>query len=132
MRTTITSCKAALAISGCAQFEPRAMAPAAAVAAYEARTLESAELHAFIQQNTRREPGNWPPAQWDFELLTLAAFYYHPDLDVARAKWNVAQAASQTAGMRLAGVKATKPRRAWLRACSAGAQQPSQSAITPG
>ncbi len=106
MRITITPCVAslamalALAISGCAQFEPRAMAPAAAVAAYEARTLDSAELHAFIQQNTRREPGSWPPAQWDLELLTLAAFYYHPDLDVARAKWSVAQAASQTAGMR--------------------------------
>ena len=100
MRITITFCVAAVAISGCAHFEPRAIAPAAAASAYEARTLDGAEVHAFIQQNTRREVGSWPPAQWDFELLTLAALYYHPDLDVARAKWSVAQAGSQTAGMR--------------------------------
>jgi len=30
----------------------------------------------------------------------LAAFYYHPDLDVARAKWGVAKAGIQTAGAR--------------------------------
>ena len=33
-------------------------------------------------------------------LLTLAAFYYHPDLDVARAKLSVADAAVITAGGR--------------------------------
>ena len=91
---------AAVALSGCAHFEPRAIAPAAAASAYEARTLDGAELHTFIQQNIRREPDSWPPAQWDYELLTLAALYYHPELDVARAKWSVAQAGSQTAGMR--------------------------------
>ena len=100
MRISITFCVAALAISGCAHFEPRAIAPAASASAYEARTLDNAELHAFIQQNTRREFASWPPAQWNFELLTLAALYYHPDLDVARAKLSVAQAGSQTAGMR--------------------------------
>jgi outer membrane protein TolC len=30
--------------------------------------------------------------------LTLAAFYYHPDLDVARAKWAVTRAGEKTAG----------------------------------
>ena len=100
MRITITSCVAALAISGCAHFEPRSLAPAATATAYEARTLDSVELQAFIQQNTQRESGTWPPPQWDLELLTLAALYYHPDLDVARAKWSVAQAGAQTAGMR--------------------------------
>ncbi|MGH8239662.1 MAG: TolC family protein [Steroidobacteraceae bacterium] len=34
---------------------------------------------------------------WDLERLTLAAFYYHPALDVARAQWTVSQAAVQTA-----------------------------------
>jgi outer membrane protein TolC len=37
---------------------------------------------------------------WDFEKLTLAAFYYHPGLDVARAQWGVAKAAVTTAGGR--------------------------------
>ncbi len=33
-------------------------------------------------------------------MLTLAAFYYHPDLDVARAKWGLAKAGVITAGQR--------------------------------
>jgi outer membrane protein TolC len=47
-----------------------------------------------------RDLTNWPAASWDFDMLTLAAFYYHPDLAVARAQWNVAQAGIQTAGGR--------------------------------
>lgn len=31
-------------------------------------------------------------------MLTLAAFYYHPSLEVARAQWHVAQAGVKTAG----------------------------------
>ena len=41
-----------------------------------------------------------PPASWNLDLLTLAAFYYHPDLDVARAKWGVAKAGIITAAQR--------------------------------
>jgi outer membrane protein TolC len=44
--------------------------------------------------------GSWPKATWDFEDLTLAAFYFHPDLDVARARYAVAQAGRKTAGQR--------------------------------
>lgn len=33
-------------------------------------------------------------------MLTLVAFYYHPDLDAARAKWGSAQGAIVTAGQR--------------------------------
>jgi cobalt-zinc-cadmium efflux system outer membrane protein len=32
--------------------------------------------------------------------LTLAAFYFHPDLEVARAQWRVAEAGALTAGAR--------------------------------
>jgi hypothetical protein len=35
-----------------------------------------------------------------FHLLTLAAYYYHPDLDVARARSRIARAAIITAGAR--------------------------------
>ncbi len=34
---------------------------------------------------------------WDFETLTLVAFYYHPSLDVARADWHVAAGGIKTA-----------------------------------
>ena len=39
-------------------------------------------------------------AKWDFEMLTLAAFYYHPSLEVARADWRVAAGGIETAAER--------------------------------
>ena len=100
MRVTSIFCAAALALGGCASFKPQSISPAASAAAYESRTLDDPELRAFIERNTKRELAAWPPSQWNLELLTLAAYYYNPDLDVARAKWGVAQAGELTAGMR--------------------------------
>jgi len=37
---------------------------------------------------------------WDFQKLTLAAWYFHPKLDQAVAQWRVADAAILTAGGR--------------------------------
>ena len=97
----MTTCVAAgIVISGCAAYKPEPISPVASVAGYETRTLDNPELHSFIQRNVKRDPVAEPAAQWDVELLTLAALYYHPDLDVARAKWGVAQAGAITAGMR--------------------------------
>ena len=100
MKITAVSCLVVALFSGCARFEPQTISPAATAARYEARTLDNPDLLAFIQKNSQREVVPWPLPQWDFDLLTLAAFYYHPDLDVARAKWGVAQASLSTAGMR--------------------------------
>lgn len=100
MKITAVSCLVVALSSGCASFEPQTISPADTVARYESRTLDNPDLHAFIQKNSQREVVPWPLPQWDFDLLTLAAFYYHPDLDVARAKWGVAQAGLSTAGMR--------------------------------
>lgn len=41
-----------------------------------------------------------PISTWNVDTLTLAAFYFHPDLDVARADAAVAHAAALTAGER--------------------------------
>ena len=87
-------------LSSCASFEPQPLSPADTIASYESRTLDNPDLQAFIQKNIKHELPTWPLPQWDFDLLTLAALYYHPDLDVARAKWDVAQAGVATAGMR--------------------------------
>jgi outer membrane protein TolC len=38
---------------------------------------------------------------WDFEMLTLAAFFQQPSLEVARAQWRVSQTEIKTAGGRL-------------------------------
>lgn len=100
-RSAVAACVAvSVAFGGCATYRPAPISPAATAAAFESRTLEDTGLRAFIQRNVKREVPQWPPAQWDVELLTLAAYYFHPDLDVARAKWGVAQAGVVTAGMR--------------------------------
>ena len=89
-----------MVISGCAIYKPEPISPATSAAAYEMRTLDNPELDFFIQRNVKRDLAAQPVAQWDLELLTLAAYYYHSDLDVARAKWGVAHAGELTAGMR--------------------------------
>ncbi len=100
MKPTLIVCAAALLVGGCATFEPQAVSPAEQAARLESRTLDSPQLRAFIERNAVQPLEAWPPPQWDLDLLTLAALYYHPDLDVARAKWGVAQAGAVTAGMR--------------------------------
>ena len=88
--------------AGCTtqQYQDRPLAPAESLSGYEARTLDSADLKDFLQHNLKQEVASWPPASWNLDLLTLAAFYYHPDLDVARAKWGVAKAGIITAAQR--------------------------------
>ncbi len=87
-------------MSGCASFEPRLLSPVDTTKAFEARRLDNPGLRAFIQQNIKHEVEPWPPAAWDLTMLTLAAIYYHPDMDVARAEWAVARAGMTTAGGR--------------------------------
>ncbi len=91
---------AALALTGCARFEPRPLAPAQTAADLDQRRLDSPALKAFLEENLKRPLPEWPPAQWDEPMLTLAAFYFHPSLDVARAQWAVAQAGIKTAAAR--------------------------------
>ena len=88
--------------AGCAtqSYQDKPLAPGATFSGYEARTLDSAELRTFLEQNLKQETALWPPTSWDLDRLTLAAFYYHPDLDLARAKWGVAEAGIITAGQR--------------------------------
>ena len=76
------------------------MLPEQTAAALDNRSLVAPGLRDFIQKNLHRDAADWPPREWDFDMLTLAAFYYHPDLEVARADWGVARAGIETAGAR--------------------------------
>jgi outer membrane protein, heavy metal efflux system len=87
-------------LAGCAHFEPKPVSPAETAARLESRSLTNTALKVFLEQNLHRELADWPHPLWDFDMLTLAAFYYHPSLDVARAQWHVAQAGVKTAGGR--------------------------------
>jgi outer membrane protein TolC len=90
-----------LALAGCVHYQPKPLSPAQTAADLENRSLTNGALKTFLEKNLHREWTNWPAARWDFDMLTLAAFYYNPSLDVARAEWNVAWGATQTAGGRL-------------------------------
>jgi outer membrane protein TolC len=87
-------------LAGCARFHTQPIAPAQTAADFEARSLADAGLRAFIETNLHAPLPAWPLASWDFTHLTLAAFYFHPDLDVARARWALAQAGKTTAAER--------------------------------
>jgi cobalt-zinc-cadmium efflux system outer membrane protein len=87
-------------VAGCARFHPQPLSPAEVATRLESRSLDNPDLKTFLEKNLKRELNNWPAARWDFEMLTLAAFYYHPNLDIARAVWAEAQAGIVTAGAR--------------------------------
>jgi len=90
----------ALLFAGCAHYQPQPIAPEKTVAQWEARRLDNAGLKPFLEQNLGHELKPWPQTNWSLPELTLAAFYFHPSLEVARAQWLVAQAGLKTAGAR--------------------------------
>jgi len=101
--------------ASCVRYHPEPVVPAKAVEDFEARRLDAPELKDFLLQN--QDIKDWPPAAWDLKALTLAALYYHPDMDIARAEWGVARAGRITAGERpnptlnpLMGYNSTTPR----------------------
>ncbi len=99
-RTAITVVALAL-LAGCARFQSRPISPAQTAAALDARTLDDPGFRAFLEKNLSRNFDAWPLKSWDFDTLTLAAWYYHPSLDVARAEWQAARGGIKTAGGRL-------------------------------
>ena len=89
-----------LLLAGCARFQPQPLSPADTAANLESRSLDNPDLRAFIETNLHRELNTWPAKRWDFDMLTLAAFYYQPSLEVARASWRVAAGGIETAAER--------------------------------
>ncbi|HEY3864213.1 MAG TPA: TolC family protein [Verrucomicrobiae bacterium] len=89
---------AALLLAGCAHFTPRPLAPAQTAAAFESGSLTNQDLRQFLETNGIT--GQWPRPEWHMRDLACVAFYYHPDLRLARAQWESAAAAIITAGQR--------------------------------
>ena len=87
-------------LSGCASYVAKPLSPSQTASFIEARTLDNPGIKRFLEENQKHEIAPWPPRSWDFSTLTLVALYYHPDLGMARAKWDTAQAGIITAGQR--------------------------------
>ncbi len=89
-------------IVGCARYKYHAapISPPALAAALYHRSLDDPNLRSWMKQASGFEPPSWPLETWDLNSLTLAAYYFSPDLDIARANAAVADAAVTTAGMK--------------------------------
>ena len=89
-----------LAAAGCVRYQPQPLAPVQSETEFRARSLSDSGLKVFVEKNLTNPPSSWPPKEFDLKLLTLAAFYFHPDLESARARIVSAQSGEVTAGQR--------------------------------
>ncbi len=87
---------------GCAarRYESAPIVPTESLSRLESRNLSDPGLQAFVQDNIGHPVAPWPPKTWDLGTLSLAAFYFNPTLEAARARVAEAQAAVVTAGAR--------------------------------
>ena len=82
-------------LAGCAKYEDRPVRPAETAVALEARRLDDPRLAQFIEA---AKPG--AGKDWNLSSLTLASLYFHPELELSRARLAVAEAAVLTAKQR--------------------------------
>lgn len=87
-------------LTGCASYNVKPVDPVEQAAGLEARRLDTPAVHQFFDRILGNEVAAWPPTCWDLKALTLAALYFHPDLDRAKAQGLAAEAAIITAGER--------------------------------
>ena len=89
----------ALALAGCVKYRPQALNPPALETQYRSRSLKNPDLVEFLRQ--KGHTGSpWPPASLDLRTLALIAYFYNPDLAVARARLAAAEAGIAVAGLR--------------------------------
>jgi cobalt-zinc-cadmium efflux system outer membrane protein len=90
----------ALLAWGCQHYEPIPLSPVQKAADLDARNLANPDLRPYLEAKLGKAFDHWPLRRWDLRTLTLAAFYYHPDLEVARARLGIAAGRVKTAGAR--------------------------------
>lgn len=79
----------ALALTGCAfqSYSPKPIDAEVSASNFNARSIDAPLLRDYMQN---RGVSEWPVKNWGLHELTLLAFYYHPDIEVARARAAVA------------------------------------------
>jgi len=95
-------CVASLGVAaGCArqQYVARPLDTEAAAAAYAQRRTDDPRLKEFMVARGHFS-ADWPVQRWRLSELTLLAFHYRPELEVARAQARAARALAQVAAQR--------------------------------
>lgn len=93
---------AGVILTGCAarRYQPAPIIPTETASTLATRSLSDPGLHTFEERNLGHTVTPWPQATWDLATLSLAALYFNPSLEAARARVSEAQAAIVTAGAR--------------------------------
>ena len=92
-----------LVMTGCAERRRYEAAPIVAAetgTSLESRNLADRGLRDFLEKNLGHLVTPWPSSNWDLNTLTLAALYFNPQIEIARAQAEAANAAVLTAGAR--------------------------------
>jgi len=89
---------AASLLAGCASYTPKPIVPSNTAASLERRTLDEPTLVQFITTVLPDRAAAGGPPDWDLSALTLAALYFHPEIEVSRARLALARAGVTTAG----------------------------------
>jgi cobalt-zinc-cadmium efflux system outer membrane protein len=88
--------------TGCARYKYHAapISPQSLAHGLYSRSLDDPELRAWMQQSAGFRPPLSPLETWDLNSLILAADFFNPDLDIARANVASGEAAIRTAAMK--------------------------------
>jgi cobalt-zinc-cadmium efflux system outer membrane protein len=88
--------------SGCTvrRYQAVPIVPGENASRLEARNFTDPGLRAYVEKNLGHTLSPWPPKTWELRTLSLAALYFHPAMEAARARLAEAEAATVTAGAR--------------------------------
>jgi outer membrane protein TolC len=94
----------ASSLAACASYHAAPIDPAKNESALAARSLDDPAFLDWARETmargTKPVERELPPPSWDLAALSLAAFWFHPDLEVARAEARTAGAGITTASAR--------------------------------
>ena len=90
-------------LAGCAmqRYTPAPIVAGTTASQLQSRNLADAGLRSFEERNLGHGVSGWPPESWDLQMLSLAALYFNPAMDLARARLVTAEGAIVTARARL-------------------------------
>jgi outer membrane protein TolC len=102
IRKGITSLIGVFFLAGCAvqRYRPAPIVASVTASEFASRSLADPGLQSFEEQNLGHPVSPWSLKTWDLETLSLAALYFNPALDSARARVAGTEAALVTAGAR--------------------------------
>jgi outer membrane protein, heavy metal efflux system len=89
-------------LAGCAaqRYTPARIDASATASRFQSRSFADTGLRSFEESNLGHPVSPWPPKSWDLQTLSLAALYFNPALDLARARLATAEGAVVTASAR--------------------------------